>query len=36
MDAPRLELDWEVGVFRALRALWRKVAPEPAPSECSV
>ena len=25
--ADLLELDWEVGAFRALRALWRWVAP---------
>ena len=25
--SPRLELDWEMGVFKALRALWRAVAP---------
>ena len=28
---PQLELDWELGLFKALRALWRAVAPEPAP-----
>lgn len=28
---PELDLDWELGVFKALRALWRRVSPEPAP-----
>lgn len=27
---PDLDLDWELGLFKALRALWRRVAPEPA------
>jgi len=27
MPAPSLELDWELGAFRALRALWRRMAP---------
>ena len=27
---PDLDLDWELGVFKALRALWRRVAPEAA------
>jgi nitric oxide reductase NorD protein len=31
MRAADLELDWEVGVFRAVRALWRRVAPERLP-----
>lgn len=29
--ADLLELDWEVSVFRAVRALWRRVAPERLP-----
>jgi nitric oxide reductase NorD protein len=29
--ADLLELDWEVGVFRAVRALWRWAFPEPLP-----
>ena len=28
MPAPRLDLDWEEGIFRGLRALWRRFAPE--------
>jgi nitric oxide reductase NorD protein len=28
--APSLDFDWEVGVFRAVRALWRRLAPERA------
>jgi len=27
----KLELDWEMGLFRGLRALWRKLAPAPPP-----
>lgn len=30
--APRLEFDWEMGLFKGLRALWRAVAPAPAPA----
>jgi nitric oxide reductase NorD protein len=30
--SPRLELDWEMGVFKALRALWRAVAPVAPPA----
>ncbi len=26
---PDLDLDWELGLFKALRALWRRVAPDP-------
>jgi len=28
MDASRLELDWEEGLFRGLLALWKKLRPE--------
>lgn len=33
-ESPKLDLDWEEGLFRALRRLWRAVSPEPpaAPS----
>ncbi len=31
MPAPSLELDWELGIFKALRSLWRAVAPTPPP-----
>jgi len=30
MAGPSLELDWEQGAFRALRALWRRLVPERA------
>jgi nitric oxide reductase NorD protein len=30
-----LELDWEVGVFRAVRALWRWAVPQPLPYDAS-
>lgn len=30
MPAPSLDLDWEQGAFRALRALWRRLVPERA------
>ncbi|MCB9743895.1 MAG: hypothetical protein H6740_14950 [Alphaproteobacteria bacterium] len=29
MAAPALDLDWELGLFKALRGLWRAVAPAP-------
>lgn len=29
--ADLLSFEWEIGVFRAVRALWRRVAPGPAP-----
>lgn len=29
MKAPRLDLDWEVGLFRAVSALWRRARPRP-------
>lgn len=29
MRAPRIDLDWEEGIFRALMSLWRRLAPEP-------
>ncbi|TNE89040.1 MAG: VWA domain-containing protein [Deltaproteobacteria bacterium] len=29
MAGPSLELDWELGLFKALRALWRLASPEP-------
>jgi len=32
MAGPSLELDWELGVFKALRGLWRAVMPAPAPT----
>jgi nitric oxide reductase NorD protein len=31
MDAPSLDLDWELGVFRALRGLWRWAVPQEDP-----
>ena len=31
MPAPTLDLDWELGVFKALRSLWRALAPAPPP-----
>lgn len=31
MNPADVDLDWELGVFRALRALWRGVAGEPPP-----
>ncbi|MCB9765204.1 MAG: hypothetical protein H6739_35850 [Alphaproteobacteria bacterium] len=31
MGALRLDLDWELGVFKAARALWRSLVPEPGP-----
>lgn len=31
MDAPELEFDWEEGLFRAVRGLWRRLRPEPTP-----
>jgi nitric oxide reductase NorD protein len=34
MAAPSLDFDWEQGIFRALRGLWRRVTPAPeAPYE---
>ncbi|RME22279.1 MAG: hypothetical protein D6798_16195 [Deltaproteobacteria bacterium] len=31
MGGPQLELDWEEGLFRALRGFWRRLARRPAP-----
>ena len=31
MPGPSFDLDWELGLFKAVRALWRAVAPSPAP-----
>ena len=31
MDAPELDLDWEEGLFRAMRGLWRRLRPKAAP-----
>ena len=31
MAAPSLDLDWEEGVFRALRSLWRRLVPDAQP-----
>jgi len=32
MERPSLELDWELGIFKALRGLWRAVMPSPPPA----
>ncbi|MFT5679183.1 MAG: nitric oxide reductase NorD protein [Myxococcota bacterium] len=32
MGRPSLELDWELGIFKALRSLWRAVTPTQAPA----
>lgn len=32
MAGPSLDLDWELGIFKALRSMWRAVAPAPPPA----